>query len=89
MIDTAAGIAEAVEVADFHLIEAAAPRLHAERAEKRLLGFQRLDGDDLGAAPPAAQRDLVLVGGPPALQRRRSIEHGAGLSSHTTFRPRS
>ena len=38
MIDAAAGIVEAVEVADFHLVEAAAPRLHAERAEKWLIG---------------------------------------------------
>ena len=79
MIDAAAGIAEAIEVADFHLVEAAAPRLHTERAEKWLIGFQRLDGDDFGAAAPAAQRDLVLVGGPPALQRRRAIEHSASL----------
>ena len=66
MIDAAAGIVEAIEVADFHLVEAAAPRLHTERAEKWLMGFQRLDGDDFRAAPPAAQRDLILVGGPPA-----------------------
>ena len=85
MIDAAAGIAEAVEVADFHLVEAAASGLHAERAEERLLGFQRLDGNDFGAAPPAAQRDLVLVGGPPALQGRRPIEHGAGLPVPTTL----
>ena len=75
MIDAAAGIGEAVEAADLHLVEAAAPRLRAERAEKRMLGFQRLDGDDLGAAPPAAQRDLVLVG------RRPKPCGGAGLSS--------
>ena len=66
MIDAAAGIAEAIEVADFNLVEGAAPRLHTERAEKWLIGFQRLNGGDLGAATPAAQRDLVLVGGPPA-----------------------
>ena len=66
MIDAAAGIVEAIEIADFHLVEAAAPRLHTERAEKWVIGFQRLDGDDFGPAPPTAQRDLVLVGGPPA-----------------------
>ena len=66
MINAAAGIVEAIEVADFHLVEAAAPRLHTECPEKRLLGFERLDGDDFRAAPPAPQRDLVLVGGPPA-----------------------
>ena len=89
MIDTAAGVAEAIEVADFHLVEAAAPRLHAEHAEKGLLGFQCLDGDDLGAAPPATQRDLVLIGGPPALQGRRTIEHGAGHPVPATFSCRS
>jgi len=53
MIDTAAGIAEAIKVADLHLIEGAASRLHAEGAEKRLLGFKRLDADDFGPATPA------------------------------------
>ena len=39
MVNTAAGIAETVQIADFHVVEAgAAPRLHAERAEKRLPG---------------------------------------------------
>ncbi|MGO9326539.1 MAG: hypothetical protein ACLQJ0_00235 [Steroidobacteraceae bacterium] len=67
MIDTAAGIAEAIKVADLHLIEGAASRLHAEGAKKPLLGFKRLDGDDFGPTTPAAQGDLVLVCGPPAL----------------------
>ena len=76
-------------LADLHLVEAAAPRLHAERAEKRVLRLLRLDGNDLGATPPTAQRDLVLVGSPPPLQRRRSIQHDAGFSSHTAFFLRS
>jgi hypothetical protein len=88
MIDAAAGIASAIKVADFHFVEAAAPRLHAECAENGMFGFQSLDGDDLGAAPPTAQRNLVVVSSPPPLQRRRPIQHGAGLSSHTTFRTR-
>lgn len=53
MIDTAAGIAEAIKVAYLHLIEGATSRLHAEGAKKRLLGFKRLDGDDFGPATPA------------------------------------
>ncbi len=89
MIDAATGIGDAVEVTDLNLVEAAAPRLRAESAEERLIGFQRLDGNDLSAAPPTAQRDLVLVGGPPALQGRRSIEHSAGLSGRATFPRRS
>ncbi len=85
MIDTAAGVAEAVEVADFNLVEAAAPRLHAERAKKWVLRLLCLDGNDLGAAPPTAQRNFVIVGGPPPLQGRRSIQHGAGFSGPTAF----
>jgi len=79
MIDAIAGIGKALEAADLHLVEAAAAGLGAERAENRMVRFERLDGDDFSGAPPAAQRDLVLVGGPPALRRRRPIEHGAGL----------
>src|SRR5712692_5934160 len=85
MIDAAAGIGEAVETADLYLVEAAAPRLCAKRAEKRVRGFQFLDGDDLGATAPPAQRDLVLVGGPPALRGRRPLEHRAGLAAPTTL----
>ncbi len=78
MVDTAAGIVHTVEIADFHLVEAAASGLHAEGAEKRLCRLQRLDGKDFSAAAPAAQRDLVLVGGQPPLQGRRPIEHPVG-----------
>lgn len=90
VVNTAAGIAETLQIADFDVVEAGAtPRLHAERAEKRVPGFQHLDGDDLGAAPPAAQRNFIVVSGPPPLRQRRSIQHGAGFFSHTTFRPHS
>ena len=78
MVDAAAGVRQPVEAADLDVIRAAAPGPHAERAEDRLLGFERFDGDDFGAAAPAPQHDFLLVGGAPALGSRRPIEHGAG-----------
>ena len=57
MIDAAAGIGEAVEAADLHLVEAAAAGLRAEGAEQRMLRLQRLDGDDLGA--PRQRRSAI------------------------------
>ena len=66
MIDTVGGIAKAVEVADFNLIEARHFRAR-NMGKCGLLGFQRLDGNDLDAAPPTAQPNLVVVGGWPSL----------------------
>src|SRR5204863_319589 len=74
--------AMAIEAADLHLVEAAASGLRPEGSEKRMFRLERLDGDDLGRAPPATQCELVLVAGPPALQRR-PVEHGAGLAGRT------
>ena len=83
VIDAAAGISEAIEAADLHLVEAPpASGLRPEGSEERMLRLERLDGDDLGRAPPAAQRELVLVAGPPSLWRR-PVENGAGLAGRT------
>ena len=86
MVEAATGIGEALEAADFHLVDATATGAHAERAENRLLRLDWLDSEDLGSAAPAAQRDFVFVGGPPTLQRR-AVEHGAGLATCTRRRP--
>jgi hypothetical protein len=72
MVEAATGIGEAVEAADFHLVDATATGAYAERAENQLLRLDWLDSEDLGSAAPAAQRDFVFVGGPPTLQRGRS-----------------
>jgi hypothetical protein len=85
-VEAATGIGEAFEAADFHLIDATAYRVHAERAENRLLKFDRLDSGDPGAAAPAAQRDFVFVGGPLSLQRW-AVEHGTGFAACTRRRP--
>jgi hypothetical protein len=53
IIDAIAGIGEAVEIADFNIVAAAARRFGAERAEIRLVRFGRLDGEDFGPPAPA------------------------------------
>ena len=80
MIDAAAGIREAIEIPDFHVIEAAAAGAHPERAENRLVRFQRLDADDFGSTAPAAERNLVLIGCSPALQGRRPVKDDCGFA---------
>jgi hypothetical protein len=66
MVDAAAGIAGAFEVADLNVVDAARGRAHAERPIYRKGRLQRLDIGDLGAAAPASELDLVVVAGPPA-----------------------
>src|SRR3974390_3039777 len=80
MVDAAARIGKPVETANLHLIRARAG-LHAECAEERVSLLQLLYGDDLRRAAPAAQRDLILVGRPPALHGRRPVEHRTRLST--------
>ena len=82
VIDAAAGIGEGIEAAHLDLVEAAAAGLGTEAAEQRMARLQRLDGDDLGRAAPAPQRDLVLVAGAPA-QERRPREHRPRLAGRT------
>jgi hypothetical protein len=90
VIDAATGIGEAVEAADLDCVETAAPGLRAKRTEEGLRRFQLLDRDNLGRATPAAQRDLVVVGGPPAEHRRRPVQHRPRLAArpalHSRFR---
>ncbi len=57
VIDAAAGIDAGVEAADLDLVEAAAAGADAEGAEHRMLGLQRLDGDDLGG--PRQRRSAI------------------------------
>ena len=79
MIDASAGIAWRVQTADLHLIGVSAAGLRTESAEERVLGLQRLDRYDVGAAPPTPERNLVLVSGAPALHDR-AIEDGTCLA---------
>jgi hypothetical protein len=62
MVEAATGISEAVEAADFHLVDATATGAHAERAENRLLRLDWFDSEGLGSAAPAAQRNGLKIG---------------------------
>ena len=78
VIDAAAGIRAVLETADLDLVGAAGFRVHAERTVNRLSRLQWLDGANLGAPAPTSELDLFLVGGAPALQLGRTVEHRAG-----------
>jgi hypothetical protein len=80
VIDTAARIGKTLEVADLHLVGPTGFRAALEGSENRMVHLNRLDGNDLGGAAPAAQRDLLVVGGFPPLQSG-PIEHRAGASA--------
>jgi hypothetical protein len=77
VIDAAAGIIAAREIANFHVIATARGRAHAERSERTPLRFQRLDSCELGTAAPTPQIKLVLVAGSPT-EYRRLVENPAG-----------
>ena len=79
MIDAAAGIGEILEAADLALRRIPPVPERIRNVPKiGCSGSSASMRDDLGAAAPAAQRDLVLVGGQPAERRRRPIEDSAG-----------
>jgi hypothetical protein len=82
MVDAAARVDVLIDAADLHLVGAAGIRADAERAEHRL-GLDRLDAQELRASAPAAQLDLLRIGGAPSLRRRRPVEHGAGVLALT------
>jgi len=77
VVGAAAAVRDSLEVANLHFIGAAALRAHAKEAEDRVLGLQRLDGDNLGATAPAPQLELLLVAGVPPLSRGRALEDGS------------
>ena len=79
VIDAAAGIVAAREIADLHFVRRPGARAHAERPECSVFRLERLDAGDFGAAAPAPQVQLVLVRGFPAVQRR-FVQHLAGAT---------
>ena len=79
VVDATAGINWSVEAADFDLIGAAARGPRPEQTEKALVAIQRHNVEDFGAAAPAAQVDLVLVGGLPT-NDLLPLQNGLGLS---------
>jgi hypothetical protein len=86
MVDAAAGVPRRGEIADLHLIDAAALGLHTKRTKDGVCRLQRFDRDDLGAATPTPELDLVLVARIPPLRRRRPLKDGPRAPSATCAR---
>ena len=78
MVDAAAGIGPAREIADLDIIETARVRAHTEYAIGAELRLQRLYIRNLRPAPPPAQLGLVRVAGLPA-ENLRLFQNLAGL----------
>src|ERR1700730_11272055 len=72
MVDAPAGVGRFGKAAQFHLIGTAGSGSRTERAEEEMIAFDRLDFNDFGASAPAADRDFILVRGPPPLRSHGS-----------------